>query len=161
MFGQREIRRHRDPERLQRVEGRARVISLASDKGEEVLYLRRVRLQETFLEVRVGCFLRGRNAGFDGAQGGAPVNADGDAVIGAEDLGPHVVAEGIMAASREDGEDTVLHPDQGRRSIHVAVFGEEVEVADASSGVDVLYFAAGQPAQNIEVVDVEVAEDAA
>src|SRR5215204_5010195 len=66
-----------------------------------------------------------------------------------------------MAASCQDGDHAVFHPHQGRRSVHVAVRGEEVEVADASSCVYLLYLTAGQPAQDVEVVDVEVAEDAA
>jgi hypothetical protein len=98
VLGEREICGHRDPERLERVDGRARVVGLTPYQREEVLYLRRVSLQEAFLEVRIGRFLRGRNARFDGAQRGAPVYTDGDAVSGAEDLGPLVVAEGVVAA---------------------------------------------------------------
>jgi hypothetical protein len=101
------------------------------------------------------------HAGLDRAQGRVPVHPHGDAVAGPVELRPDVVAERVVPRAREDRERAVVEPQDGGRGVDVAVAFEHPVGQDGAVGVDLDDLATGQPAQHVEVVDVEVAEDAA
>ena len=81
---------------------------------------------------------------------------------GAEQLGADVVAERIVAGRRSGSRSVpsaMRNIAVGR--VDVVVLGEHREAQHAAVGIDLLDFLARHPAQDIEVVDREVAEQAA
>ena len=116
---------------------------------------------ESLHEIAVGGGGRLRGARFERADRAARVQAGGDAVPGAEELEPDVVAERIVPCSREDRKRPAAQLEHGGRDVDVVVVGEPRRLAHGAVGVDLDDLLARDEAQRVEVVDVEVAEDAA
>src|SRR6266568_6314787 len=119
-----------------------------------------VRGLEALDEIRVAGAGR-RRARLDRADRTAVVDADGDAVGTAEDLEPYVVTERIPARTGEDPERAAAQPKDGDGCVDVAVTLEPAGLPDSTVGVDLGDLLAGDVANRVEVVDVQVAEDAA
>jgi hypothetical protein len=85
------------------------------------------------------------------------VASDGEALPRAEDLHAEVVTAGVVTGARDDHRQAVGHGHQDRRVVHVAELRVAVEAPDASQRVDPIHVQPGQPARQVEVVDVEVA----
>ena len=76
-------------------------------------------------------------------------------------LEPDVVAERIVPRAREDRKRAAAQPEHRGGDVDVAVVGEPRRLAHRAVGVDLDDLLARDEAQRVEVVDVEVAEDAA
>src|SRR5439155_10202151 len=126
----------RGEERGARLAERARALAAASNRGDERCELIAVRGLEALHEVAVaGTVVPGR-AGLDRADRAAPVDADGDAVGRAEDLEADVVAERVVAGSREDAERAAAEPEHRDGGVDVPVGGEPRRLAHGAVGVD-------------------------
>src|SRR5258705_7555165 len=154
-------RRLCDAQRGDAIARRARARDLPVRDPDECGEFGGVRRCETIDEVGPRRTGRRWHARFDRAERRARPPADGHAVARAEQLGPDVVAERIVARRSQSDERSVGHA-QGRHGrVHVVVLGEDREAPDTPIGIDLLHLAVGQPAQDIEVVDGKVAEYAA
>jgi hypothetical protein len=91
----------------------------------------------------------------------AIVQPDDDVVPGAEQLHPHVVAQRVVAGDRQDAERSARQAKRDDGRVDVVVLGEHGEGDDAPVGVDLHDLLAGHEPERVEVVDAEVAEDAA
>jgi hypothetical protein len=67
----------------------------------------------------------------------------------------------VVPRAGEDAERTAAEADHRGRGVHVAVLGEQVGDEHGPRGVNLLGLLAEDVAHDVEVVDVEVAEDAA
>src|SRR2546421_6171550 len=139
---------------------RARAFPACPNRSDERRELGAIRRREALEEVAVAGSGR-RRAGLDGANGAARVDADGDAVRRPEDLEPDVVAERIVARSREDPERAAAQPEHRDRSVDVAVTLEPRRLAYGAIRIDLEDLLTGDVANGVEVVDMQVAEDAA
>src|SRR5215210_2995539 len=119
-----------------------------------------VRLLEAYQEARVRRSFGRRSAGFHGTQRCALPQTDGDAVFRPEDLHAYIVAQRTMTPTRQYHQHAVGHLDEGSGGIEVVVRGEHLELSHASLGEYLLRLTARQPAQKVELVDVQIPEDA-
>ena len=81
--------------------------------------------------------------------------------VGAGQLHPDVVAAAVVARPLQRDQRAVVEGEHRSGLVDVAALGEEVRTAVGADGVDLDHLAAGDPAQDVEVVHVAVAEDAA
>ena len=88
------------------------------------------------------------------------VLADHDAVAGPEHLEPHVVAERIATRPGDDHEAAARQLQDGRRNVDVVQFVDPGRVEAGAVRVDLGDLFAADEADRVEVVDVEIAEDA-
>jgi hypothetical protein len=84
------------------------------------------------------------------------VLAHGEAVFRAEDLYAEVEAAGVVPGACDQNRQAVGHSHQDGRVVYVAEPGVAVEAPDAPHRVDSVDLQPGQPARQVEVVDVEV-----
>src|SRR5438094_769478 len=87
------------------------------------------------------------------------VESDGDRVVGRQQLDPEVVTARIMARACDHDRQAVSHRQEDRGRVDVAVLRELLPAPDRAHRVDAVDLAAGEPARDVEVVDVQVAED--
>src|SRR5438128_3707335 len=120
-----------------------------------------VRGLEALDEIRIAGAVWLRRARLDRADRAAAVDTDGDAVRAAEDLEPHVVTERVQARAGEDPERAAAEPEDGDGRVDVAVTLEPGGLPDGAVGVDLGDLLAGDVADGVEVVNVQVAEDPA
>src|SRR5438128_12095723 len=92
----------RDAQRLDAVIGRARARDLTADDLDEGDELRGVGRAEPIEEMRPGGPRLGRDAGLDRADRCPRPEPDADRILRAEQLGPDVVAERIVASDLDD-----------------------------------------------------------
>ena len=127
-------------------------------KVDEFSSIGRLEADEEVLPRRPG---RRGDARLDRAHRGARPEADADGIARAEQLGPDVVAERIVARDGQHGQRTARQAQRRDGRVDVAVLREDREAQDAAVGIDLLDLLSGQPAKDIEVVDGEIAEQAA
>ena len=82
-------------------------------------------------------------------------------VARADELEPHAVASRVLSRAVDDDRHPVVHLQDDRRRVDVAMAGEALEDADGARGERARHLAPGEPAREVEVVDVHVAEDPA
>jgi hypothetical protein len=95
------------------------------------------------------------------AAASAHVQPDRDAIGVAEQLHADVVAAPVVAGARDDPERPVGQAQHRRGGVHLAMACEPLVVQHRAVGVDLDDLLAGDPAEHVEVVDVQVPEDAA
>ena len=66
-----------------------------------------------------------------------------------------------MTGDAEDAQRASAQPERHHRGVHIVVLREHGEAQHPAIGVDLDHLLAGQPTQDVEVVDGEVAEDPA
>ena len=116
----------------------------------EALHERRVRLVGPLPgDVRLG-----------GRQRGAVVEADDAGALGTADLEPNVVARTVVAGRGHRRQGGVVEAADGRDGVDVAALGEEVVALVRAVGGHLDDPAAGEPQQDVEIVDRAVTETA-
>ena len=150
-----------DAERLERVVDRARRGERAAGDGGEGRQLGAVGRQEALHERPVARAGRVGRAGLGRGDGERVVVADADRALAAEDLHAHVVAGAVVAGGGERHERAVVERQDGRGGVDVAGLGEERRALVGAGRVDRGDLAAGDEADDVEVVDRAVAEEAA
>src|SRR6478752_4562493 len=153
-------RRVCDAQRGDTIAGRARARDVPARDRHECAEFGGVRRREAVDEVGPCRTVRRGHTRFDRAERGAWPEADGHAIARAEQLRPDVVAERIVARAGQGDERSVRHTQGRDRRVDVVVLREHRKAADAPIGIDLLHLASGQPAQDIEVVDGKIAEEA-
>ena len=116
---------------------------------------------EALYEISVERRTRLLGARLQRADGAVCVDAGHDAVLRPEGLQADVVAERIVPCPREDRKCPAAQTEHGDRHVDVVVVGEPGRLAHRAVGVDLGDLLARDEAQRVEVVDVEIAEDAA
>src|SRR5581483_11028000 len=150
----------RSHQRRPRLAEAARALAAASRGVDERLELGAVGVGEAIDEAPVAV-ARVLDASLDGAERRAAVEADADAVAGTEHLEPDVVAERVVARPGQHGQRAAGQPQDRGRRVDVVVAAEPRRLPHRAAGVDLLALEAGDEAIRVEIVDVQVAEDAA
>ena len=129
-LGARAVGGERDDERGAGLGQRARARAAVAHRRDERRELGAVGGLEALDEVRVAAAAVAVAApGSTRAERAARIDADGDAVAGAEDLEPDVVAERVVARAREDRERAAAEPQHRRRRVDVAVVARTTRVS--------------------------------
>src|SRR5205823_2171011 len=140
----------RDRECGARLVERAPARPVCADRLDEGGQLGAVGRLEAVPEVTVGLRGRGRS-GLDGADRGAPVVADGDAVVRSEHLEAHVIAEWITAGAGEDHEPAARQMQNGRGDVDVVELVDPRRVETGTVGVGLGDLLAAYEANRVEV----------
>ena len=131
-----------------------------SDVVREGLHLRQEGSVPTGHEIRV-VFLTGTVLIHDLEQVFGAHRRDPKGAFGANDLGLHVAAGGVGAIGEQEAHGAVVALDHGSGVVGIVQFPVEVKFKHTAQAPDIFDIGAGEPADQIQVVDAHIQELAA